>query len=154
MTVEMLTGENPATSKTRSRSRTPPEDFLGNFSVADHTRLRAVARLRELAPGDCLFDQGAVATAAFLVTGGTADVLVRGEPVGEITAGSILGDTDVLGRRTYRARVEARTPLTVWQIDAAALDQLLVDAPTFARALARDLGRRLRAAEMSLTASG
>jgi len=129
-----------------------PEDFLGNFSVADHTRVREVARRRELAPGDCLFDQGAVATAAFLVTGGTADVLVRGEAVGEIVAGEIVGDTDVLGRRPYGSRVEARSPLTVWQIDASDFDRLLVDAPTFARALARDLGRRLRAAELSLAA--
>jgi CRP-like cAMP-binding protein len=67
-----------------------------------------------------------------------------------INAGSILGDADVLGRRTYRTRVEAVTPMTVWEIRAHDLDRLLVDAPTFARALARDLGRRLRAAEMSL----
>jgi len=154
MTVEMLTGEGPTTSKARGRSRTRPEDFLGNFSVADHARVRAVARLRELAPGDCLFDQGSVATAAFLVTGGTADILVRGAPVGEIGAGAILGDSDVLGRRTYGTRVEARSPLTVWEIDAADLDRLLVEAPTFARALARDLGRRLRAAELSLAATG
>jgi len=154
MTVELLTGQDPTTSPARGRRRTPPEDFLGNFSVADHARVRAVARLRELAPGECLFDQGAVATAAFVVTGGTADILVRGTAVGEIGAGAILGDTDVLGRRTYRSRVEARSPLTVWQIDATDLDRLLVDAPTFARALARDLGRRLRAAELSLTASG
>jgi len=72
------------------------------------------------------------------------------EPVGEIAAGAIVGDADVLGRHPYRCRVEARTPVTAWQIDAADLDRLLVDAPTFARALARDLGRRLRAAELSL----
>ena len=42
----------------------------------------------------------------------------------------------------------------MWQIDAADLDRLLVEAPTFARALARDLGRRLRAAELSLAATG
>jgi CRP-like cAMP-binding protein len=149
MTVELVTGQG-TTKRARSRSRTQPADFLGNFSVADHARLRAVARLRELHPGDCLFDQGSVATAAFLVTGGQAEVIVRGQPVGDIAAGAIVGDADVLGRHPYRCRVEARTPLTAWQIDAADLDRLLVDAPTFARALARDLGRRLRAAELSL----
>ena len=133
------------------RGRVQPDDFLGNFSVADHARIRSVARLRELLPGDCLFDQGSVATAAFLVTSGEADVCVQGRPVGEIVAGAIIGDVDVLGRHPYRCRVEARTPMTAWQIDAVDLDQLLIDAPTFARALARDLGRRLRAAELSLT---
>jgi CRP-like cAMP-binding protein len=128
-------------------------DVLGGFSVADHDRVRARARARELSPGDCLYDQGSVATAAFLVTGGTAAVLERGRAVRTIGAGDILGDADVLGRRTYRTRVEALTPLTVWQIDARDLDRLLVDAPTFARALARDLGRRLRAAEVSLAAA-
>ncbi|HEU5309515.1 MAG TPA: Crp/Fnr family transcriptional regulator [Acidimicrobiia bacterium] len=129
-------------------------DVLESFSVTDHARVRAVARPRELQPGDCLYDQGAVATAAFLVTSGTAAQLVRGRSVGVIGTGDVLGDADVLGRRPYRTRVEALTPLTVWQIDAHDLDRLLVDAPTFARALARDLGRRLRAAEVSLAAAG
>jgi CRP-like cAMP-binding protein len=128
-------------------------DVLESFSVTDHARVRAVARPRELQPGDCLYDQGAVATAAFLVTSGTAAQLVRGRSVGVIGTGDVLGDADVLGRRPYRTRVEALTPLTVWQIDAHDLDRLLVDAPTFARALARDLGRRLRAAELSLAAT-
>jgi CRP-like cAMP-binding protein len=110
-----------------------------------------VARHRELQPGDCLYDQGSVATAAFLVTGGSAAMLVQGRSVGVIGAGGVLGDADVLGRRPYRTRVEALTPMTVWEIDAHDLDRLLVDAPTFARALARDLGRRLRAAEVSLS---
>jgi CRP-like cAMP-binding protein len=149
MRVELVTVQG-TTRQERRQGRLQPDDFLGNFSVADHARLRAVARLRELHPGDCLFDQGAVATAAFVVTGGEAAVIVRGQPVGEIVAGAIVGDADVLGRHPYRCRVEARTPLTAWQIDAADLDRLLVDAPTFARALARDLGRRLRAAELSL----
>src|SRR5262249_12591394 len=131
----------------------PTTEVLESFSVADHARVRAVARTRELEPGDCLYDQGSVATAAFLVTGGTAVLLTSGQTVGTIGAGDILGDADVLGRRTYRTRVEALTPLTVWQIEAHDLDRLLVDAPTFARALARDLGRRLRAAELSLAAA-
>jgi CRP-like cAMP-binding protein len=131
----------------------PTTEVLESFSVADHARVRAVARTRELEPGDCLYDQGSVATAAFLVTGGTAVLLTAGQTVGTIGAGDILGDADVLGRRTYRTRVEALTPLTVWQIEAHDLDRLLVDAPTFARALARDLGRRLRAAELSLAAA-
>src|SRR2546423_753253 len=125
-------------------------DVLESFSVADHERVREVSRTRELQPGDCLYDQGSVATAAFLVTGGTAALFAQGRSVGMIGAGEILGDADVLGRRPYRTRVEAITPMTVWQIDAPDLDRLLVDAPTFARALARDLGRRLRAAEMTL----
>jgi CRP-like cAMP-binding protein len=128
-------------------------DVLESFSVADHARVRAVARARELQPGDCLYDQGSVATAAYLVTGGSAALLVQGKSVGVASTGEVLGDADVLGRRTYRTRVEALTPMTVWQIDAHDLDRLLVDAPTFARALARDLGRRLRAAEVSLAAT-
>lgn len=153
MTVELITGHE-RTRRAPSPGRISPDDFLGNFSVADHARIRSLALHRELEPGDCLFDQGSVATAAFLVTGGQAEVIVRGVGVGGIAAGAILGDVDVLGRHPYRCRVEARTTMTVWQIDAADLDRLLVDAPTFARALARDLGRRLRAAELSLATSG
>jgi hypothetical protein len=134
MTVELVTGQGQGTTRQqRRRTRPQPVDLLGNFSVADHARVRALARERQVLPGQPLFDQGSVATAAFLVTGGWAEVLVRGEAVGQVGAGAIIGDADVLGRRPYRARVEA---------------------PTFARALARDLGRRLRAAELSLAATG
>jgi CRP-like cAMP-binding protein len=149
MTAGLITGHE-TTRQARSGGRVQPSDFLGNFSVADHARVRSLARHRELEPGDCLFDQGSVATAAFLVTGGQAQVIVHGQPVGQIAAGAIIGEVDVLGRHPYRCRIEARTPMTLWQIDATDLDHLLVDAPTFARALARDLGRRLRAAELSL----
>src|SRR5947209_7445704 len=150
MSVHVVTGSETAgpTRPAWTHRRAQPADFLGNFSVADHARVRAVARYRELLPGQCLYDQGAVATAAFLLTGGEAVVMVGGRPVGEAAAGAIVGDADVLGRHPYRSRVEARTPMTVWQIDAGDLDRLLIDAPTFARALARDLGRRLRAAEL------
>ncbi len=107
MTVELVTGHETM-RPTRRRDRPEPAALLGNFSVADHARVRAVARERQVLPGHCLFDQGSVATAAFLVTGGWAEVLVRGEAVGQIGAGAIIGDADVLGRRPYRARVEAR----------------------------------------------
>ena len=65
-------------------------DVLESFSVSDHERVRALARPRELAPGDCLYDQGSVATAAFLVTGGTAALFAQGRSVGMISAGEIL----------------------------------------------------------------
>jgi CRP-like cAMP-binding protein len=134
----------------RRRGRTGPASIpglLGEFSITDLERLRALARERHLARGDCLYDQGAVAVASFLVTEGRAEVLVRGSPVAEVLAGAMIGDVDVLGRRPYRARVVATTPMTVWQIDAADLDRLLLEAPTFARAMARDLSHRLRAVE-------
>jgi CRP-like cAMP-binding protein len=149
VTIDVI-AEQGTTTRASGRGRVQPTDFLANFSVADHARIRSLARHRELTPGDCLFDQGSVATAAFLVTGGQARVIVQGQAVGIIAPGAIIGDVDALGRRPYRCRVEAHTPMTVWQIDAPDLDRLLVDAPTFARALARDLGRRLRAAELSL----
>ncbi len=122
-----------AAARRRGRAGAAPiPGLLREFSIADLERLRALARERRLEPGDCLYDQGAVAVASFLVTEGRAEVLVRGGPVAEVLAGAMIGDVDVLGRRPYRARVVATTPMTVWRIDAADLDRLLLEAPTFA----------------------
>jgi hypothetical protein len=90
MTAGLITGHE-TTRQARSRGRGQPDDFLGNFSVADHARIRSRARHRELEPGDCLFDQGSVATAAFLVTGGQAQVIVHGQPVGQIATRTAAG---------------------------------------------------------------
>ena len=152
MPVQVVT-QDTTTSEPRVRrrdGRDPVAGLLGDFSIADLARLRAVARERRLEPGDCLYDQGSVAIASFLVTEGEGQVLVRGTPVAEVATGAMIGDVDVLGRRPYRATVVAATPMTVWRIDAGDLDRLLLEAPTFARALARDLSHRLRAVESSI----
>ncbi len=150
MPVELVTRTTATAPVPRRRQRTATAaaaGLLGECSVADLARLRALARERRLEPGDCLYDQGAVAVASFLVTEGRAEVLVRGDPAAELSDGAMTGDVDVLRRRPYGARVVATTPMTVWRIDAADLDRLLLEAPTFARAMARDLSHRLRTAE-------
>jgi CRP-like cAMP-binding protein len=155
MPVDLVTQDPvtaPAPRRRRRAAAATAAGLLGEFSVADLARLRALARERRLDPGDCLYDQGAVAVASFLVTEGRARVLVRGAAVAEVQAGAMIGDVDVLGRRPHRARVVAATPMTVWRIDAADFDRLLLEAPTFARAMARDLSHRLRAVEQTSNA--
>ena len=150
MTVEPFTVQT-RTRRGGSRSRTQPDDFLGNFSVADHAgpgggpAPRAATGRLPVRPGigrHCRLRAD---------RRGQARLLVRGQPVGEIAAGDDPSATPTCSAVIPIAAGSRRvTPVTAWQIDAADLDRLLVDAPTFARALARDLGRRLRAAELSL----
>jgi CRP-like cAMP-binding protein len=147
VTPHTTTTQRPGRRRGRAGSASVA-GLLGEFSVADLARLRAVARERRLEPGDRLYDQGSVAIASYLVTEGRAGILVRGEHLTEVGAGAMIGDVDVLGRRPYCATVLAVTPMVVWQIDAGDLDRLLMEAPTFARAMARDLSHRLRTVEL------
>jgi len=113
-------------------------------SPADRARVAAAARFRRIEAGAFLFDQGAVPVACYLVVEGSAEVRVAGRAVGRIGPGTLAGAPDVLARRARTSAAVAREAMTVWQIDGPALDRLLVTAPTFARAVAHDLGRRLR----------
>jgi CRP-like cAMP-binding protein len=135
------------------KAETPAPMLLGELSVADLARLRAVARERRLEPGATLYRQGSVALAGYLVTQGGADVVVGDRTVSAIGVGALVGDVDVLRRRPYGATVVASSDLTVWELDGSDLDRMLTEAPTFARALARDLSHRLRTAESIIHAA-
>jgi CRP-like cAMP-binding protein len=118
--------------------------LLGGCSEADLARLAAIARRREVAPGDVIHDQGSVALAAYLMVAGTADVLVAGRPTGSLDPGALFGHADVLSRRPYGSTVIARTPVSVWEVDGPRLDELLTTTPTLVRAVLRDLSDRVR----------
>ena len=115
--------------------------LLGELSRTDVDRLRHHSRPEALATGTPLWEQGRPATAGAIVITGTAEVHRSGRRVGRIEPGALAGIPAVLARHPHRTTVVAATPMTVWWLDGDIVDQLVLEAPTFAQALVRRLAR-------------
>lgn len=118
-----------------------PEVLLRELAPADAERVRHLAHCRQVAAGTELWRQGAPATACLVVASGTAEVQRGGRRAGRLEPGAVAGVAPLLARHPHTTSVVAATPLTVWWIDAEALDRLVSEAPTFAGALVRRLAR-------------
>jgi len=123
-----------------------PEALLRELAQEDAERIRHLARCGEVAAGVEVWRQGTPATGCVVVAAGTAEVHRGGRRAGRLEPGAIAGAAALLARRPHTTTVVAATPLTVWWIDADALDRLVFEAPTFAGALVRRLARATVAA--------
>src|SRR5206468_2736748 len=86
-------------------------------------------KIRKLAAGDTLTEQGAAGTELFLLLDGVLTAEVDGEPVAELGPGAILGERAVLEGGTRTATLRAVTPCKVAvagadQIDPTALAEV------------------------------
>ena len=108
------------------------------------TRLAGITDRAVLETGQVLCRQGEVATAAFVIDDGDASVKVGEQVIGEVGAGSIVGEMGLLDYRPRSATVVARTPMNVYVIDARRFEGILEETPTLARNLLRELTGRIR----------
>lgn len=120
---------------------TPPAALLRDLAPGDASQLQSVARCEEIPVGAALWRQGAPATACAVVAAGTAEVHRGGRRAGRLEPGALAGVAPLLTRRPHTTTVVAATPLTVWWIDAEALDRLVLGAPTFGRLLVQRMAR-------------
>lgn len=89
----------------------------------------AKPRVRTVAPGRTLVEQGEAGDSLFLLLDGVLDVEVDGEKLAEVGPGAVLGERAVLEGGTRTATLRAVTPAKVAvastdQIDVAALAEL------------------------------
>ena len=108
--------------------------------------IERLSRLVDVPAGGILCEQGRIPLDCMLVESGRADVVVGGRKVATIGPGETVGELGVLDRGPRSATVVADTPMRVRVIDAQDLDTLMEGAPTFTRALLRELSARVRAA--------
>ena len=81
-------------------------------------------------PGETLMNQGEMGDAFFAIAAGQAEVLVDGELVEAIGAGSHVGELALLRHVPRTATVVARTPLRVFRLDREGFDALIAEAFT------------------------
>jgi CRP-like cAMP-binding protein len=123
---------------------------LGEVALFRHCTPKELARLASitdqavLETGQVLCRQGEVATAAFVIDDGEANVKVGDQVIGEVGAGGIVGEMGLLDYRPRSATVVACTPMKVYVIEARRFESILEDTPTLARNLLRELTGRIR----------
>ena len=108
------------------------------------TRLASITDQAVLETGQVLCRQGEVATAAFVIDDGEANVKIGEQVISTVAAGGIVGEMGLLDYRPRSATVVARTPMKVYVIDARRFESVLEDTPTLARNLLRELTARIR----------
>jgi CRP-like cAMP-binding protein len=103
--------------------------------IADHM----IAETRRA--GDLIFQQGRPATALYLIKSGWARLVNDQFAVlANLSAGSVLGDADVVAGRNYTISAEAASDLALWVVSAADLKAIFADHPDISRALKVALG--------------
>jgi len=97
-------------------------------------------------PGRVLCREGEIGRESFVIVTGEADVSIDGISIAALGAGSFCGEMAVLDGDRRCATVTARTPMTLYSVDARALRSLATEIPTVAVRLASVLSARLRIA--------
>ena len=133
----------------RVRRGTKHLDATGILAGCPPTELDLIAgvgRVASVPAGRILCEQGRLALDCMLIEAGQADVLVGTRRVASAGPGETIGEIGVLDRMPRSATVVARTDMQVRVIDAGDFDALLRAAPTFSRAVLRELSGRVRSA--------
>lgn len=152
-----MDGTGPATSTVRQfdtpEARRRVVDtlvLLDSLAVDERETLAAGMRLRALARGDTVIERGAEGRSMFVVAAGVVEVRVLdaiGQPqrVAVMGAGTSFGEMSLLTGEARSADVLAMTPLVLFEIDAEALQPVLMARPLLADALARAVAEHRQA---------
>ena len=119
------------------------------FHGCTHRQLRWLAGLLtpcSIPEGRVLCREGEVGREAFVIVSGEADVSIDGITIAALGAGALCGEMAVLDGDRRSATVTARTPMTLYAIDARAMRSLTTEIPTLATRIASVLSARLRIA--------
>ena len=126
-------------------------DHLATFELFRRVPRKSLSRVATMvgepvmvAAGHLLTEQGRLATEAYLVIDGTADVFVGARAVAEIGPGETIGEMAVVDQLPRSAYVVARTPMRLYLVPAERFLEMLDDVPTVARGLIQLLSARLR----------
>ena len=108
-------------------------------TIADAFRLTPVAR------GELLIRQGDKADAFYLVVSGRVEIYVEGrdDPLGEIGAGSSIGEIAFFSGGVRTASVKAERDSLVLRLDRAEFDRIAAASPAIWRIVTASLARRL-----------
>jgi CRP-like cAMP-binding protein len=91
--------------------------------------------------GDVIYQQGAPATAMYLVRSGWARLVTEQFAVlANLGPGSLLGDADTVTGRNYSSSAEAASDVSLWTLHAADLRTIMDANPSIARALKSAFG--------------
>jgi CRP/FNR family transcriptional regulator, cyclic AMP receptor protein len=124
------------------------------FSTAEENDLRRIKDLAdtlEVPEGTVLTEEDEFEGGEFfVVVDGHATVSYKDKQVATLEPGSFFGEMGAIEMRTRSATVTAASPMVLLVFDRFSFDRLLADAPSVARSIIREMGRRIRLLEEEL----
>jgi len=103
-----------------------------------------------VAAGQPLFSEGEEGHMMYVLTTGTAEVLVKGQSVETLQHGNIVGEMGIVSPGPRSASVVAQTDCEFVAIDEKRFHYLVQQVPFFATQVMRTLAERLRATNQRL----
>jgi len=113
-------------------------DFLEIFGESED--------LVTVAAGGRIFTEGEVGDAMYILIEGEARITLRGEDLGPIPAGEIIGEMVLIDDYRRGATISAVTDCRLAVIDRRAFTSLIAHVPDFSLHIMQVLARRLRGA--------
>jgi CRP-like cAMP-binding protein len=95
--------------------------------VKDEYKYRLIKRMRmySLDARETVVEQGAPAVNFYMLTEGSVEVLVDGEPLNTLKAGDTFGDIALLQETTRSATVKTLTPCKLWVVSKSSFESML-----------------------------
>ncbi|EAQ76247.1 MULTISPECIES: cyclic nucleotide-binding domain-containing protein [unclassified Synechococcus] len=97
-----------------------------------------------LAAGEQLFAKGDLGTSMYVIVSGQVRIHIGDQTVVELADGEIVGELAALDPEPRSASVSAIDPTTLYRIEQATLQALMVDHPEIVQAVIKELAQRLR----------
>ena len=125
----------PASSDNAKRDALRAVEFFAGCTEHELTEIAGLAAERAVDPGVELCHEGEFDQEVFVVLDGEATAHVRGETVGTVGPGEVVGELAMLGDGRRQATLVARTPLRVLVLDPEEVDSVLAADPSAQRNL-------------------
>jgi CRP-like cAMP-binding protein len=143
---------------TRSHAHSRKAEMLAGLPLFEGCGARDLAVIGALfdevavEAGTVLVREGTPGLECFFVVEGRATVTLRGDVLGDVRAGDVVGELALLDASPRAATVVAETPMTLLTLDPRSFSELISSHPTVLRRLLVATALRLRQAQGSAAA--
>jgi CRP/FNR family transcriptional regulator, cyclic AMP receptor protein len=119
-------------------------DFFSTLPMYVVAAVVAASQHVSTAAGGTVMTEGEDGDCLFVVLSGSVDISVRGQVINRSASGDVLGELGLLVPGPCSATARCTTKSEFLRVDAAVLDELMLDYPEIGRGIITSLVRRLR----------
>jgi CRP-like cAMP-binding protein len=120
------------------------------FSACTRKELGRIASVTQLVTAEAgaeVAKEGEAGREFFVIIDGTAEVVIGGRSVAELGPGDFFGEMALLDQSPRVGSVVAKTPMSLYRIEARDFSRLIDEVPFLGKKLLRGLALRIRQTE-------